>query len=161
MGKIAMCRVDYRLAHGQVASGWSKFLNAQKVVILDDEVVKDKLMMSMMRVGLSGIKLVAYPVERGVEEWKKDKFGPGNIIVIFREIENAYQAYQNGFHFKHINIGQVPAAEGRRRSVATIHLSDLELEHLRELHDAGVEVFNQQTISDKKYSFSDIEKAMN
>ena len=30
MGKIALCRVDYRLAHGQVAFTWVKALNAKK-----------------------------------------------------------------------------------------------------------------------------------
>lgn len=160
MGKISMTRIDYRLAHGQVATSWTKFLNAKRVVILDDEIVKDKLAMSMMRIGLSGIRLSAYTIQDGVAEYKKDKFGTGNIIVIFREIQNAFEAYQKGFQFSKLNVGQVPKTSERRRAVATINLSDAEMAMLKELHEAGVEIYNQQTISEKKYTYTDIENSM-
>lgn len=160
MGKIALCRVDYRLAHGQVAFTWVKALNAKKVVIIDEEVVKDKLSLQIMQAGMMGTKVVAYTIDDGVKEYQKNKFGPGNIIVIFRNINNAYEAYSKGFEFKHLNVAQVPMEEGRRRAVATICLSDDEMGLLTELHEKGVDVYNHQTINDAKNSFEAIEKAM-
>lgn len=160
MGKIALCRVDYRLAHGQVAFTWVKALNAKKIVILDEEVVKDKLSLQIMQAGMMGTKVVAYTIEDGVKEYEKNKFGAGNIIVIFRNIRNAYDAYKKGFDFKHLNVAQVPMAEGRKRAVATICLSMEEMELLTELHDGGVDVYNHQTINDAKNSYETIVKAM-
>ena len=86
MGKIALNRVDFRLAHGQVAYAWVTSLKASKVVIMDPATVNDKLALSMMKLSLRGSKLEAYDIERGVEEYKKTQFGKGNIIVIFRNI---------------------------------------------------------------------------
>lgn len=160
MGKIALCRVDYRLAHGQVAFTWVKALNAKKIVILDEEVVKDRLSLQIMQAGMMGTKVVAYTIEDGVKEYEKNKFGAGNIIVIFRNIRNAYDAYKKGFDFKHLNVAQVPMAEGRKRAVATICLSTEEMGLLTELHDAGVDVYNHQTINDAKNSYETIAKAM-
>ena len=160
MGKIALCRVDYRLAHGQVAFTCVKSLNAKKIVIMDEEVVKDKLSLQIMQAGMMGTKVVAYTIEDGVKEYEKNKFGAGNIIVIFRNIHNAYEAYEKGFKFKHLNVAQVPMAEGRRRAVATICLSDEEMDILTKLHDEGVEVYNHQTINDAKNSYEAIAKAM-
>lgn len=160
MGKIVLCRVDYRLAHGQVAFTWVKALNAKKVVILDDDVVKDKLSLQIMRAGMMGTKVKAYTVEDGVQEYKKNKFGPGNIIVILRNIDNANKAYELGFKFEHLNVAQVPMSEGRRRAVATVCLSDAEMELLTKLHEAGVEIYNHQTINDAKNDYETIAKSM-
>ncbi|MEA4895095.1 MAG: PTS sugar transporter subunit IIB [Oscillospiraceae bacterium] len=160
MGKIALCRVDYRLAHGQVAFTWVTSLNAKKIVIIDEETSKDKLALGIMQAGMRGTKVVAYSIDRGVEEYQKDKFGPGNIIVIFRNIKNAYEAYQKGFDFSHLNVAQVPMAEGRRHAVATINLSDEEMGILTKLHDCGVDVYNHQTITDVKNSYESILKSM-
>lgn len=160
MGKIALCRVDYRLAHGQVAFTWVRALNAKKIVIFDEAVAKDKLALKIMQTGLKGTKVVAYSIEKGIKEYEENKFGPGNIIVIFRNIENAYKAYQAGFKFKHLNVAQVPMEEGRRRAVATICLNDQEMDTLTELHDQGVDIYNHQTVSDPKNSYETILKAM-
>lgn len=160
MGKLALCRVDYRLAHGQVAAGWTKYLKAKKIVVVDNEVVKDRMLVKMMSLGVPGTKVVAYTIDDSVKEWQKDKFGPGNIIVIFREIENAYEAYEKGFKYNTLNVGQVPAREDRRHAVATINLNDEEMNLLTKLHDDGVEVYNHQTITDKRYTYDDILKSM-
>lgn len=160
MGKIALCRVDYRLAHGQVAFTWVRALNAKKIVIFDNEVAKDKLSLKIMQTGMKGTKVVAYPIEKGVQEYMETKFGPGNIIVIFRNVENAFKAYQLGFKFNHLNVAQVPMEEGRRHVVATICLNDKEMEMLTELHNDGVDVYNHQTITDTKNSYETILKIM-
>lgn len=160
MGKIALCRVDYRLAHGQVAFTWVRALSAKKIVIMDEDVAKDKLALKIMQAGLKGTKVVAYSIEKGVQEYEKDKFGAGNIIVIFRNVENAYKAYQQGFKFRHLNVAQVPMEEGRKRVVATMCLNEKEMDILTELHEDDVDVYNHQTVSDPKNSYETILKAM-
>lgn len=160
MEKIALCRVDYRLAHGQVAFTWVRALNAKKIVIFDADVAKDRLSLKIMQTGLKGTKVVAYPIEKAIQEYETNKFGPGNIIVIFRNVANAYKAYQLGFKFDHLNVAQVPMEEGRRHAVATICLNDEEMHMLTELHDAGVDVYNHQTITDAKNDYEAIKKAM-
>ena len=160
MGRIAMTRVDYRLVHGQVGATWVKKLNANKVIILNDETAKDPFSVQVMGLALPGTKLQALTIDEGVKEFKKDAFGSGIKLIIFRDIDDAYKAYQQGFDFKSLNIGQVPLKEGRRRAVATICLSDDEFDILQKLSDAGVDVYNHQTAADNRYSFKDIASAM-
>lgn len=160
MGKIALNRVDFRLAHGQVAYAWVTSLKASKVVIMDPATVNDKLALSMMKLSLRGSKLEAYDIERGVEEYKKTQFGKGNIIVIFRNIKNAYDAWKLGYDVNHLNVAQVPMVDGRKLAVATVCLSDDELKMLEEMSNAGVEVYCHQTPSNPHYSFSQIVKGL-
>lgn len=160
MGKIALNRVDYRLAHGQVAYSWVTFLKANKIVIMDPATVKDKLALSMMRASLRGSKVEAYDIANGVEEYKKTKFGKGNIIVIFRTIKNAYEAWKLGYDVNHLNVAQVPMEEGRKLAVATVCLSDEELKMLEEMDAAGIEVYCHQTPANPKFTFSQIIKGL-
>ena len=161
MAKLALVRVDYRMVHGQVAVSWVKSTNANKVIVLNDETAEDKLQINIMKMSVGAdTKLNVYPIEKGVEKYKDNKFGKGIAILIFRTIADAKKAYDLGLNFNKLNVGQVPMAEGRRHAVATINLSDEEMDILTELHNNGVDVYNNQTITDAKYSYEDILKSM-
>ena len=161
MAKLPLIRVDYRMVHGQVAVSWVKSTNATKVIVMNDETADDKLQINIMKMSVGGdTRLKVYPIEKGVAEYQKDKFGKGTAIVIFRSIADAKRAYDIGFHFKKLNVGQVPMAEGRRHAVATVNLSDEEMDTLTELHDAGVNVYTNQTITDATFTYEDILKSM-
>lgn len=161
MAKIAVVRVDYRMVHGQVASSVVKSSNANTVVVMNDEASTDKTQISIMKLSVGAdTKLKVVPVEKGVDEYKENKFGKGTAVVIFREVEDAYKAFKAGFEFSKLNIGQVPMIEGRRYCVGTINLSDQEMDLLQELVDNGVEVFNHPTIHDSRYDWNDMKKAM-
>lgn len=160
MGKISLNRVDYRLAHGQIAYAWVTFLKASKIVIMDRQTVHDKLALAMMRTSLRGSKVEAYDIPDGVERYQKDKFGKGNIIVIFRTIANAYEAWKAGYDVNHLNVAQVPLEEGRTLAVATVCLSEEELAMLEEMRAGGVNIYCHQTPSNPKYSFEQIVKGL-
>lgn len=46
---IKLTRIDHRLLHGQVAFSWTKFLDSDCILIANDELMKDELKMSAMR----------------------------------------------------------------------------------------------------------------
>ena len=43
MAKSLAVRVDDRLIHGQVVTQWVKVFKAQKIVVIDNNVAKDKI----------------------------------------------------------------------------------------------------------------------
>lgn len=158
MGKIVLNRVDYRLAHGQVAYSWVTFLKANKIVIMDPTTVNDKLALAMMKASLRGSKVIAFDIPEGVEEYKRTKFGKGNVIVIFRTIANAYEAWKLGYDVEHLNVAQVPLEEGRTLAVATVCLSEEELAMIEEMRAAGIDVYCHQTPANPKYTFEQLVK---
>lgn len=160
MAIFSLIRVDYRLAHGQVRASWYNHINPKKLYILDDETAADPFLLKLMASTMMGCDVKAYTIEKGVERYKKDGFGKGKTMIIFRDIASAYKAYELGFEFPHLNVGQVPNTEERRLAVATVCLSDEELDKLKELSSNGVEVYTQQTIENKKYTMEDIIASM-
>lgn len=74
MNNVLLARIDNRLVHGQVGAAWTRFINANLIVVADNEVIKDNTQMAMM-------KLLATTVGVGIrfftldETVKKNTFG--------------------------------------------------------------------------------------
>lgn len=61
---IKLLRVDYRLVHGQVAISWSRHIGADCILVANDEVAKDEMRQSMLRLSKpQGMKLVIKSIE--------------------------------------------------------------------------------------------------
>ena len=43
MRNIVWCRVDDRLIHGEVVTAWTPYTHANRIVIVDDEVLLKKI----------------------------------------------------------------------------------------------------------------------
>lgn len=144
MSEIVMTRVDARLVHGQVAGRWIKILNANKVVIVEDEVANDEFQVEMFKlVAPPGVEIRCLTMEQGIEEWKKDKYGDGRTIILFKYPWTACDAWKGGIEYTNLNVAQVPMAEGRRRVYNTVHLNPTEIDGFLELVDKGVNVYIQ------------------
>ena len=144
MGQIVMTRVDARLVHGQVAGRWIKILKSTKVVIVEDEVANDPFMVEMFNlVAPPGTQIECFTLEKGVEQWKKDQFGNGNIIILFKYPQTAVKAWKAGMQYKALNVAQVPMATNRQRVYNTVHLTNDEIAILEDLVDNGVDVYIQ------------------
>ena len=49
MAKSLAVRVDDRLIHGQVITQWVKVFKAQKIVVIDNNVAKDKMQKNVLK----------------------------------------------------------------------------------------------------------------
>jgi D-glucosaminate-specific PTS system IIB component len=149
MGDISMTRVDFRLVHGQVGGQWLKYLNVPRVVILCDEIADDPFLIEMFGLAVpTGVKIVVFKIEDGVEQWKKDRFGAGNYILLFKHLADAKRAYDLGLRFEKVNLGQIPASPDpggaeRKRALRTVFISKTEAEIVKALSSEGVNIYSQ------------------
>lgn len=161
MALITMTRVDARLVHGQVAGRWIKHTLADRIIIIGDEIANDPFMIEMFQLlSPPGTKIVCYTIARAVEEFQKGEFGDGRIIIMFKEIQTADNAWRAGVKFKEINIGQVPGGPGRKLAWATVSLSKQEVELLEGLAQEGVNVYFQAVPDDKQQPLDAVAKKM-
>ncbi len=160
MAKIVMYRIDWRMAHGQVAGVWSKALNAKTIVLFNDGAAKDKMLKRVMAVALPASKLFIYPVDECNEAYARDQFGKGNCIVIFRTPDDAYRAFKLGFPIPELNVGQVPHGPGRVLACDSVCLSREELDWFIEMSNAGTRVYTHQSLGQTNYNFDQIKAAV-
>ena len=154
---ICMTRVDFRMIHGQVASVWIPHFSAKKVVIIDDATSKDDFTKQILIFAAPrGTTVEFYNVADGVEEYKNTGFGNGNVIVIFRSIKQAHQAYLKGFEFESLNVGQTPRGSDMMHATATVFVTKQDVDDLADLDAKGVKVYFRQEISKPEVSLSSV-----
>jgi len=143
MAKLVLVRVDARMVHGQVATNWVGFTHANRIIIIDNAVAADPFMSQVMQMAApSQTTLDVYTVEKAVEEWKRNEFGNGGpVMIIFKTISTAYEAYRQGFGFGELMVGGVPSGQGRVKVHGPVHISEEEAVQLNELSESGVYVY--------------------
>ena len=109
---ISLLRVDNRLIHGQVATGWISKSGASKIVVIDDKSAANEMLRDVLELATPpGIALEVYSVAQAVDAWKQDEFGGGKVMVIFKSIPGAFEAWKNGFAFAELQVPLLAVAE--------------------------------------------------
>nr|WP_312575907.1 PTS sugar transporter subunit IIB [Sedimentibacter sp.] len=149
MKKIVLTRIDDRLLHGQVIVSWIPFLNIDEIVIIDDEYAGDDFMSSLIKeASPEHLKVDVLTVEESKEYLESDDDG-NRILILSRFVENIERLITSGIKIDKVNIGGLGFCKGRKKFVNAIHLSDSELELLKDISSGGTEVEVQMLPKDK------------
>lgn len=152
---ISMVRVDNRLIHGQVVEAWLPHLKVTRVVVADDEASESPLVRAAMALAVaSDVDVVIEPVGR-IDFWGVST-DPLKTLVLVRELEGALAAKQRGLQLRHLNLGNVHFATGRRQVSPSVFLSQEELNRLKMLADEGVEVEARGVPSDRPVGLTEM-----
>ena len=159
MATIPLLRVDNRLIHGQVTAFWVRSLSCDRAVIVDDVVRQDKFLRKILMMAMPpSTKLAIYSAEEAADEWKKDQMGDGRIMVIFKDIAGAKNAYAAGFTFQTLQIGGSTHASGQKQVFGPIYMSEDEAKTLDTLESWGVEITFQVLSEQKAVAWSAVRK---
>ena len=86
---IKLLRVDYRLVHGQVAISWSRHIGADCILVANDEVAKDEMRQSMLRLSKpQGMKLVIKSIEDSVKSIKSGVTDKYKMFIVVNNIQD-------------------------------------------------------------------------
>ncbi len=148
MKKEVFIRIDDRLLHGQVVVSWIPYLKANEVVIADDEYANDEFMCELIKSSApEGILVHVKTIdETAVFLNEEDKVN--NILILLRSIEGV-KILSERTNINNINIGGVGAKEGRNRYYNSIHLSDEELNILKDISKRNINVEIRMLPKDK------------
>lgn len=156
MAKITHARVDYRLIHGQVITKWSKIASANKIVIVDDILGQDEFMADIYRMAApSGIEVDIKTAAEAGAAYQEDTLGAGNIFLLFKDVHSARASHEAGLAFETLQLGGIPAEAGRKVVFPAVALGPSEVEDIRALHDAGVDIQVQVVPEEAGISYED------
>ncbi len=138
---IALVRVDNRLIHGQILEAWVPFIKAACIVVADDMIAGDLFRAMVIRIAVPRDVEV---IVSGVEDFARKypyRTGQGKkTLVLFSSISDAVKAFQAGFKFAKLNLGNVHDVQGeagRRQCSSCVFLSDVDICDLRNLINTG------------------------
>lgn len=148
---IKLVRIDHRLVHGQVAFSWTKFLESDCILIASDNLMKDELKMSAMRMAKpTGVKLVMKSIEDSIKALNSGVTDKYKLFIIVESVEDAYRLSNEVEAIKSINVGGMKAREDRKQLAKAVFVSDEDIVKLKEMNEKGIELEIRLVPSDTK-----------
>jgi PTS system mannose-specific IIB component len=152
---IILVRVDSRLIHGQILEAWIPFTKAEAIVVIDDMVAKDVLRRSVMEMAVpSSIEVKFDTVEEAIEEYKNGRYIDKRTIILFSSVHDAKRAFDHGFGFKSINLGNMHYCEGKVRVSPHLCLGKDDSRCIKAFAGNGVSIDSRSVPTEKKVEVS-------
>lgn len=149
MDRVVLARIDGRLIHGQVMTAWIGKVNANKIMVIDDEIANDRLMKNFYKNSVpSSIMIAIFTFQEALARLRKGFSQTDRVCILVRNPDIYYRLMKFGIELKKINFGTTLKKEGRQQYSKTILLSDREVEMIKEMCDSGINVYVQVLAQD-------------
>lgn len=155
MGVLKMVRIDYRMVHGQIVAKWIKFRPVDRLILADDALVEDDFMSDIYRMAVpqKDVDIVRISDIQKAIDAKNDK-----VLLIFKDVNAAFNAWKNGLVLPELNVGAIENADDRKTVLQGVALSQSEYKKLEEMQASGVHVFLQPIPENDAIELKSIEK---
>lgn len=108
MQEIVNVRIDDRLIHGQVAAVWSLVTKATRIMVVDDQVVKDPVNKEALKMACpKQCKLSILTVSRAAENLCAGKYEGEKVFIVAKSPATIRGLYDGGFHMERVNVGNM------------------------------------------------------
>lgn len=146
MKGIVHIRVDDRLIHGQVATRWVGFFNANRIMIIDDEVAGNEVEKVMLRSAApEGCNTSILTFEKAANNIKQGNYDHQNVLILIKTPDIALKMLEFGLNVTQVNIGNMSNTTERKQIKRSVSLSPQELDTIHSLINQGVKVTARMT----------------
>lgn len=138
---VALCRVDERLLHGQVAVTWLSQVQPDSILIANDEVMENEMSkMALKMVKPSGVKMAIRSLADGAKVLNDPRAAGMKIFVVVKTLQDAVRLCGETDQITKINVGGVKKKEGSKLVAASVYLNGDDLAAVQKLVDLGKDV---------------------
>ncbi len=156
---IKCVRVDHRLLHGQVAFSWTKFLDADCILIASDNLMNDELKMSAIRLAKpTGVKLVMKSMQDSIKALNSGITDKYNLFIIIESIEDVFKLTNEVAAITSVNIGGMKNEEDRKQLSKAVYVSAKDIELIKIMSSKNIELEVRLVPSETKKNIMDLIK---
>ena len=148
---IVLVRIDNRLVHGQILEAWVPAVNANCIVVANNQAAALPFQRTLMAAAVPrGIKLVVGSVEESTQLLRSGDLSGFRVLLLYASAQDALDGFRQGVGFAALNLGNMHAGEGKQKLSCTISLAPEDVKNLRELEGCGVHITSQCIPSDRE-----------
>ena len=153
---VVLYRIDDRLIHGQVMTGWSRLYDAQRIIVVDNETAENSFLRQVMEMSVPrGMDVKILNEEEGMKAVLSDS-EEMKTIVLTKTPQAMKKLLDAGADMKQLNVGGMGYVAGRKRVLRNIQMSSEELDILNKIAEKGVEVLCQIVPDGKRIELSKV-----
>ena len=94
---IVHVRIDERLIHGQVAMVWTNTVGASRIIVANDEAVRDDMIIAALKISKpAGVKLSILSRNKAVEKIGNGAYDDDRVFLIFQNVKDAAYCVEKG-----------------------------------------------------------------
>lgn len=113
---LVLARIDQRLIHGIVVTQWTGATKAKRLMIGDDEVSKDEVQKTAMRMSKPvGTGMLIIDESTAIKNFNNGKYDNHNVFFIVREPETLIRLAEGGVKIPKVNIGIMFDGDGKKQ----------------------------------------------
>ena len=151
---LVLTRIDNRLIHGQVLEAWVPFVQADCIVVANDDIARNPLKKMMMQASVpSRMRVEIGTVAEAVALLNSTQLYHCRILLLFGTTSDAVRAYRGGLSYDRLNLGNLHAEKGKARISCTLFLNPADLDDLELLDQAGVKITSRCIPADGERSW--------
>jgi len=144
MKNILITRIDDRLIHGQVVTAWIKQYPINKILIIDEELSKNKLMERIYKAAAPvGVEVVIMGPEDAREFLLDLPLSKEKLMVLVKIPQILEELLYDGVTIDKIILGGMGAKPGRKTFNKNVSASEEEKDCFRRIIEQGVEICYQ------------------
>jgi PTS system mannose-specific IIB component len=136
---MAFVRVDNRLVHGQIIETWLPFTHARAILVANDALAADFLRQEIMSLAIpAGVRIEFLSVAELMPFLARNPLDSDDALILFATCRDARTAYEGGFGFGNLNLGNLHYAPGKKQVCPHVALSKEDESCLDFFRDKGV-----------------------
>ena len=149
--RFGLWRIDDRLIHGQVATRWTKETNVNRIIVVNDQVEKDKTRTTMLKQAVPpGVSAHVVSVDKMIRVYNNPEYASDKVMLLFTNPTDALELVRRGVPIQSINIGGMAYKEGRVMLDMSVSVDEKDIAAFKELDSHGIELEVRKVASDKK-----------
>ena len=150
MKEIMLVRIDERLLHGQVITGWTKVKKINTILIIDDESANNQFTKRLlMAVAPKDMKVIIDDFANGLA-YLSDQSGDDKIMILVKTPKVILDLLNNSIEINEVILGNMSANADRKRLNKNVSVTEAEKNDLKEYINNHCNVYLQMVITDKK-----------
>lgn len=153
MRNIILTRIDDRLIHGQVVTAWIRRYPINRILIIDDELAKNRLMERIYKAAAPmGVEVIIKSVKDG-SDWLLEDQEKGEQILILVKVPNVVEKLlEKQISIEKVILGGMGAGKGRKTFIKNVSASEEEIESFRNISSQGIDIVYQLVPDEKETS---------
>lgn len=114
---IKHLRIDNRLIHGQVAVVWQRLINANAIIVVNDDVAKDSIQKMALPLAARNSKVVVLSVDEAIQ-YARDNPSETHFMVA-KFPSDALRILESGVKVGTVNVGNAAPIAGTKYIMVT------------------------------------------
>lgn len=146
MKGIVHIRIDDRLIHGQVAVFWTRRLQANRIMIVDDKIAVDESRKATLRmVAPTGVNTSIITIDKAAANITAGRYEGQRVLLVVNSPLILEQLIHQGVKIKEVNVGNLSKREGTEQIKKSISVTKEEKACFYRLLSAGIELTANMT----------------